>query len=327
MCTALSLQTKSKETIMGRTMDFSYELDPELYIIPKNYEWTNFYNNYKFKNQYKIMGIGQNIGKEILVDGVNEEGLGVMALYFQGEAIYNNITSSKEKIPVGSIELVNFLLGHCCNVDEVIDILNQINIIGVEDSITNSIAPLHWLVADKNNKCIVIEPLKDGLCIFDNPIKVLANSPRFDWHMTNLRNYMNLSLTQLEQTNLDKIVLKPFGQGGGTFGMPGDYTSPSRFVRIAFQKSNTELPINIEETIITCFNIMKTVTIPKGIIVTAKETIDYTQYTTFITLGTGDYYFNTYYNNQVFKVNINSYDPTSIISIGKIKQPLVIKDI
>ncbi len=38
MCTAITLQSEQLENFFGRTMDFSYGIDPELFIIPKNYE-------------------------------------------------------------------------------------------------------------------------------------------------------------------------------------------------------------------------------------------------------------------------------------------------
>ena len=320
MCTALALKSKKDEIIFGRTMDFSYELDPEVYIIPRNYEWVNSFNNFKFTNPYKIIGTGQNIGKVILVDGINEMGLGVAALYFQGEAYFEREPKLKDRITVGSIEMVNFLLGQCGNVDEVINILNKIDIVGVEDSITSSVAPLHWFVVDRKGKCITIEQTKDGLHIYDNPVQVLTNSPNFNWHMTNLKNYISLSPFQIDQIKLDKLTLKAFGQGGGFFGMPGDYTSPSRFIRIVFQKNNVEIPDNTLDVINTCFNLMKTVSIPKGVVITNRGTNDYTQYTTFMNIATGDYYLNTYYNNQIFKANINSSNATEIVSLGKLKR-------
>lgn len=318
MCTAMGLKSKNNEVIFGRTMDFSYELDPEVYIIPKDYKWVNMVSTFEFKNRYKIIGTGQDIGSIILVDGINEMGLGAAALYFQDEAKYDNIT--KTKTSVGSIEMVHFLLGHCKDVPEVLEILKEIEIIGIEDPITNSVAPLHWYVIDKNNKCIVIEKTKKGLVVYNNEIKVLSNSPTFDWHLTNLRNYLNFSTVQKEEKNLNSLLLTPFGQGGGSFGLPGDFTSPSRFVRVTFLKNNILLSSNTLETINDCFNIMKSVFIPKGVVQTKRKTYDYTQYITFMNTLSGTYYFNTYNNNQIFKANINDSNSKEIVSLGKLKK-------
>lgn len=321
MCTAMSVKTKNNEYIFGRTMDFSYELDPEVYIVPRQYEWINSLNNSKIYNKYKFIATGQDIGKIVFVDGMNEKGLAVAALYFQGFAYFNTLSEKRNShTPIGTIELVGFLLGNCSNIEEVINTINNIDIIGMEDSITHSVAPLHWIVQDKSGRCITIEKTRKGLEIFNNPLQVLANSPNFEWHMTNLRNYINLSPKQIEQTKWESVELSQFGQGGGSIGLPGDYTSPSRFVRTAFQKSCIAL-LNMDYNAVNmCFNIMKGVFIPKGVILTNRGTYDYTQYTVFMNLNTGDYYFNTHDNSQILTANINDSKSLNIISLGKLKQ-------
>lgn len=322
MCTSMSIASKNNNYFFGRTMDFSYELDPEVYIVPRGYEWNNALNNYKIKNKYKFIGTGQNIGKVTFADGANEMGLGVAVLYFQGYASFENkVNKNYERVPIAAIEMVQFLLGNCSDVESVINTVGTIEIIGVRDAITNSIAPLHWIVADKMGRCITIEQTQKGLEIFYNPIRVLSNSPNFEWHMTNLKNYFNLSPEQNSVSKWDDLILKPFGQGAGTWSLPGDYTAPSRFVRVAFQKSFAKIPETEDKTVNLCFNIMKNVTIPKGVVVTERNTDDYTQYTVFMNLNTGDYYFNTHDNNQILKANINDIDTNEVISLGKLKRP------
>ncbi len=114
--------------------------------------------------------------------------------------------------------------------------LPSIQIVGVKDAVTSSIAPLHWIMADRSGKCMVVEKMADGLHIMDNPIGVLANSPDFKWQMTNLRNYIGTAVTQQQEAEWDSVKLTPFGQGAGTAGLPGDFAPPARFVRTAFQK-------------------------------------------------------------------------------------------
>lgn len=321
MCTAMSVISKSEKHFFGRTMDFSYELNPEIYISPQDYKWNTGIDNNVVINKYKFIGIGQNIGKITFADGTNERGLAGAVLFFPGYADYNNFEKNNiDRISIASIDIMNFVLGNCCDIQDVIKKLNIINIIGVEDSVTNSVAPLHWIFVDKKGNCITVEKTSNGLQIFDNKLKVLANSPNFEWHMTNLRNYINVAPTQQESVTWSDTTITPFGQGAGAFGLPGDYTSPSRFVRTAYLKSFTNIPISDDETINTCFNIMKGVTIPLGAVVTKRETNDYTQYTAFMNINNGDYYFNTYSNNQITKVNINQIDSDNIISLGKINK-------
>ena len=207
--------------------------------------------------------------------------------------------------------------------EEAASILRTIRIVGAEDSITGTVAPLHWLVADRTGKSMVIEKTADGLHLMDNPVGVLSNSPDFQWHLTNLRNYMNLSSTQEQPQTWGSLELTPFGQGGGSFGLPGDYTPPSRFVRTAFLKTHTPIPSGREEAATTCFHIMESVSIPKGPVITGRNTPDYTQYTAFINLSSREYFFKTYGSSCITSASLpgNPDTQTGIKSLAALNQP------
>ena len=193
-------------------------------------------------------------------------------------------------------------------------------ITGVEDSVTGTVAPLHWMIADASGNSMVIEKTADGLHILDNPIGVLTNSPDFPWHLTNLRNYLNLSPTQTKSQDWGPVNLTPFGQGAGAWGLPGDYTPPSRFVRTAFQKTHAAATEGTPETINAGFHILEGVSIPKGIVLTDRGTMDYTQYTAFMDLSQPGYYFRTYDNSRTTAVKLpDENEPgASIVSLGKL---------
>ena len=126
MCTAMTLQTTEGETFFGRTMDFSFPLDPELYIVPRNYVWSNNKRSAKIFNQYSFMGIGQDISGLIFVDGVNEMGFAAAVLYFPGYAYYEAVDyPNTNKISIAAIELVNFLLGMCANVSQAKSLMKR----------------------------------------------------------------------------------------------------------------------------------------------------------------------------------------------------------
>ena len=129
------------------------------------------------------------------------------------------------------------------------------------------------MATDRSGKCVVIEQTMTGLEIINNPIGVMANSPDFNWHMTNLRNYMDVSTTQQKEVYWGNVSLTPFGQGAGTIHLPGGFTSPERFVRTAFLKTHVTVPENQSDAIMTCFHIMNSVFIPKGIVLTNRGTM------------------------------------------------------
>lgn len=158
MCTAMTLQTNQGDTFFGRTMDFSYPLDPELYLVPRGYLWNNLLKTYQFRNQYSFIGIGQDISPVAFADGVNEMGFSAAVLYFPGYAHYDSANSFHSfKISVAAIELLGFLLGFCASVKHAASLLDTIRIVGITDAVTNTVAPLHWMIADQSGKSMVIE--------------------------------------------------------------------------------------------------------------------------------------------------------------------------
>ena len=326
MCTAISLISKQNEVFFGRTMDFNHELDLEAYIIPKNYKYSGEYLNGTQHTKYSFICTGQPTGRLLAADGMNEKGLGVAALYFPDYAYFQK-KKTPNKLSITSVEVVNYLLSNCQNVNEIISLTPILEIIGVPDPITNQITPLHWIATDKTGKSIVIECTKTGLSILPNPIGVLTNSPDFNWHYTNLRNYMLINPESPEIKKWGNLPLKALSKGTGSYGLPGDFTSTSRFVRITFAKNFTKLPKTREETILSCFHIMKLVTIPKGIVIANNHNPEYTQYTNFMNLNTGDYYFTSYYNNEIKYANIKDNQTKEVLFLGKIKSYTVPKHI
>ena len=331
MCTAITLQSLPGAAYLGRNMDFSYLIQPHFYFIPKNYRWTSPITHKDIHNSYSFMGIGQELDGVLgFFDGVNEHGFAAAALYFAGYAKYDNAAiRNASTIQVASYDFLTYILGHCASVEDLLTQMDTISIIGVSDPLTQTVAPLHWIAQDRTGNCVVLELTDRGAEMYHNSIGVLANSPDFRWHMTNLRNYMDTSPRQTENAVWGGVPLMPFGQGGGTVSLPGGYTSPERFVRAAYLKTHTFAPKNTEAAVISFFQIMKSVSIPQGAVVTARDTNDYTQYTAFIDLNTRNYFFNTYENLQTIKVDFPIALPlsTTIIDLGEIVQPMTFEQL
>ncbi len=326
MCTSMTLQTQQGEIFFGRTMDFSHDIQPEIYIVPKNYVWNDALNMNVITNRYSFIGIGQELdGIMGFFDGVNEKGFAAAALYFSGYAQYNQLLPCMTARPIASFDFLQYILGSCASIQDLRRVLSNISIIGMPDPVTQTIAPLHWIAVDQTGKCVVIEQTINGLRLFDNPIGVMANSPDFPWHMTNLRNYMEISPYQTEEVFWDNIPLKPFGLGGGTTLLPGGFTSPERFVRTAYLKTHVPTPKNASEAVVSCFHIMEGVSIPRGAVISARNTYDYTKYTAFINTNTCEYYYKTYDNMQLVKVGLfeDHKESDQPLSLGKLTQPMV----
>jgi choloylglycine hydrolase len=193
----------------------------------------------------------------------------------------------------------------------------------------------HYIVHDASGKSIVIEYVGGKLNVYDNPLGVITNSPPFDWHMTNLRNYVNFSMTNVPPVQLGSVKLEPFGRGSGTLGLPGDFTPPSRFVRaVAFSQS--VLPSkNGDDAVLEAFHILNQFDIPNG---AAREHqkdehgnifADYTLWTAASDLKAKRYYFRTYENSQIrmldlMKMNHDARDMVTIsMKGGEVIKPVI----
>lgn len=317
LCTAITFETSQNEIFFGRTLDFSLSISPSLYLISKHYKWCSSIGQKIYMDQYSFMGIGQEIHESVaFFEGVNEKGLAIAALYFEGYANFEASPNPEEEIC--TFDFVHYLLGSCSTVNDIRKTLSKKRIVGLVDPITDTVAPLHWIAVDKTGACIVIEQTNKGLEILDNPIGVFTNSPNFSWHLTNLRNYMNLTTKQLEQATWDQVVLKPFSQGGGTTNLPGSFTSPERFVRAAFLKTHIEKPKSNDEAILSGYHILNNVFIPKGIVITPQGNVDYTKYVSMMNLTTGEYFYKTYNNDQIMTASLHSFqlDEPKIICLA-----------
>ena len=300
MCTAITLSAQSDDFFLARTMDFSYDIIPQLFIIPRSYTWESDMNGTTITDIYRFMGLGQTMdGLLSFFDGVNENGFAAASLYFAGYAQYEH---SPVRSPSGSVASINFLhyiLGQCGTVDDLPALLKNVRITGLEDPVTHSVAPLHWIAADRSGACVVIESTDLGLELINNPIGVMANSPNLHWHMTNLRNYIQIEPKQVERAVWGGIPLLPLGQAGGTVPLPGGFTSPERFVRAAYLKTHIAAPEDRQTAAAACFHILANVSIPKGAVMTVRGTYNYTKYTAAINLRTCEYFYRTYDDLQI----------------------------
>ncbi|GAA0077764.1 choloylglycine hydrolase [Clostridium sp. CTA-5] len=304
MCTSVTLETKDKHHFLGRTMDFAMDFNQSINIIPRNYKWTNIINKKVLKTKYGMVGMSVVIDKNpILADGVNEKGLMCATLYLPGFAEYSNIRL-EEKNGIAPHDFVLWVLSNFKTLEELKNALSNIDIIDTELSLLKLTPPLHWIVSDKTGKSIVVERTKNGIEVFDNPIGVMTNSPDFQWHLTNLRQYIGLRAKQFSPVTWSDIDLSAFSQGSGTFGLPGDFTPPSRFIRAAYLKSNLTQIDNELQGVSGVFHILSNCEVPKGAVVTLENTEDISIYTSAMCSESCTYYYHTYDNRQVSAIHL-----------------------
>ncbi|WP_412989418.1 choloylglycine hydrolase family protein [Pediococcus siamensis] len=301
MCTSVMYQNKMGQWFLARTMDFSFELGGRPVVIPRNFHFKSDAETNGFDTKLGFTGAGRDLNGYILVDGVNEAGVGAATLYFDGLAKFADAPVA-DKLNLAPHEVVNWILG---NVDSVADLKQKIaslNIVAVENALFKIVVPLHWIVSDKSGACVVIEQDENGMKVMDDPVKVMTNSPDFQWHLKNLNNYVQLKPTSHSSKKYGDFESDAYGLGSGALGLPGDYTSVSRFVRAAFIRENTEKAASISGSVNALSHILNSVEIPKGVKADNEGGCDYTQYRGYMSLEEGAYYMQPYEDQTITRV-------------------------
>ncbi|MBE6577968.1 MAG: choloylglycine hydrolase family protein [Ruminococcaceae bacterium] len=295
MCTAISIN--GKHHLFGRTLDLERSYGEAVVITPQNFEFPYRYQS-KAASAHAIIGIAHvSNGIPLYYDAVNEHGLCAAALNFPLSAVYKKMHVGKTD--VASYELIPFVLQRCESVSQAEELLRSVNI--TPDSISPSLpaTPLHWIFADKQG-AIVAEPREDGLKIHKDPFRVLTNEPEFAYHTRNVTSYMSLSAAPPENKLCPSIELSPFSRGMGAMGLPGDYSSASRFVRSVFAKSHTLM----DNEISGFFHVMDTVFVPSGCVITNQGAPVCTVYSSCIDADTLTYHFTTYNCRRIRAVKL-----------------------
>ncbi|MED2784545.1 choloylglycine hydrolase [Bacillus thuringiensis] len=307
MCTSLTLQTKNFQHLFGRTMDFTLDMNQEVIIIPRRYQWNNITGE-TIRAKKAVVGMGINFGGRVMMaDGVNEAGMTCATLYFPGFATYSN-SIDNHKTNIAPFDFVTWSLTQFNSIEELRKSIDSIAFIDVPLPVLGITPPLHWILADKSGACIVLEPTADGIKVYDNPLGVMTNSPEFNWHLQNLRQYIGLKSQPFVPTEWGDVPLSAFGQGSGTMGLPGDFTPPSRFVRAAYGKQNIQSIENEEEGISAIFHILSNCEVPKGAVITEDGILDNTIYTSAMCMESGTYYYHTYDCRQIIAIHLFNED-------------------
>lgn len=320
MCTAITFKTKNN--YFGRNLDLEYSYNETVTITPRNFPF-NFRHQPNIKNHYAMIGVATvEDNFPLYYDAVNEKGLAIAGLNFPGNAVY--LPVKEEKNNIAPFELIPWVLSQCSTVKEALHLLKYANIAEICFNEKFSVSPLHWLLSDKTSS-IVIEPLKRGVHLHENPIGVLTNNPTFEMQLFNLNNYMHLSNSNPKNTFSKEITLSTYSRGMGGFGLPGDLSSQSRFVRAVFTKFNSVCEDDEVKSITQFFHILSSVEHTRGV-VKVNDKYEITVYSSCCNTDKGIYYYKTYDNSCIQAVDMQKekLDSYEIISYPLLNKQTII---
>ncbi|MBQ2613984.1 MAG: choloylglycine hydrolase [Clostridia bacterium] len=298
MCTAITYQTK--DHYFGRNLDYPFSYAEQVTITPRNFPLA--YRKGETRNHhFAIIGMAYiNDDYPLYYDAVNEKGLAIAGLNFPQNAVYHPYREGMQNI--APFELIPWLLSQCENLAEAKKLLKTTHLIKEDFSPELPLSPLHWLLADQTGS-VTIEPTAKGLQVYDNPVGVLTNNPPFPEQLFHLNNYPFLTNQPPKDRFCETFPLNRYSHGLGGLGLPGDFSSQSRFIRGAFCKLYATSGEGETESVHQFFHILDTVAQPQGAVQT-PEGYEKTIYSSCMNLDRGVYYYTTYDNRQITAVSL-----------------------
>ncbi len=298
MCTAISYRTYCH--YFGRNLDLEYHYNEAVTVTPRNYPFR-FRLEETIRSHFAMIGMATAAdGYPLYYEATNEKGLSMAGLNFPGTATY--LPPRDDRVNITPFEFIPWILSRCENLTQAREAAEKINLANIPFSESIPLSPLHWIISDKTGS-ITVEPMADGLHIFENPIGVLTNNPPFDYHLYNLRNYLNIT-AEPAVNRFSEWEMKPCSNGMGGIGLPGDFSSASRFVKAAFVKLNAVSDADEVSSVSQFFHILSAVAMPRGS-VKIGDRQEITQYSSCCNTDLGIYYYTTYDNSRITGIDMH----------------------
>jgi choloylglycine hydrolase len=313
-CTGISLKSQDGAAVRGRTLEFGFPLQSNVLVIPAGQELTatlpDGSKGLSYKTRYDVVG-ANGVGAVAILDGLNDQGLSIGLFYFPGYAQYAEATKKNASRALAPQDFGLWVLGNFATVDEVKKAVEGVVIVPTPfpglGSAKGMVADVHFFIQDKSGKSIAVEPIDGKLKVTDAPLGVMTNAPTYDWHMTNLDNYLNLSVKDIASEKLGPVTLNAVSSGSGLHGLPGDFTAPSRFVRASIFSQAATPNAKAEDAVFSAFHILNQFDIPKGAVINAsvgKPTPETTEWTSVNDLENLRWYFRTYQDQSIRMVDL-----------------------
>ncbi len=303
MCTALTLTTRNH--YFGRTLDLDRSYGEEVCILPRRAPLA-FRQMRTMDSHYAMIGMATVVDDmPLFYDAANEHGLAMAGLNFPGNAYYPPLCEGVDNI--APFEFIPWVLGQCRTLADARHLLSRIHLADLPYSDKLPLSPLHWIIADREG-AIVVESMRDGLHIHENPAGVLTNNPPFEHQLENLSRYRHLRCDNAEVTREEELPYVAYSQGLGAVGLPGDVSSMSRFVRAAFDRKHSVCETEEAASVGQFFHVLSSVEMIKGCCKTDEGNWDITVYTSCINTDRALYYYTTYGNRRITCVDLHKTD-------------------
>ncbi|MBR0430904.1 choloylglycine hydrolase [Candidatus Saccharibacteria bacterium] len=306
MCTGVRFNDSAGNMYFGRNLDWSVGYGEKVVITPRGYKYKPAFLG-ETNQSPAVIGMGIIVeNTPLYFDCANENGLAIAGLNFPGYAKYETAMVG-DKTNVAAYEFPFWVVLNFNTVDEAEKALKEVAIVAKPINDQYPVSELHWIIGDAK-RSIVVEYTEKGMEIFENNVDILTNQPGYGWHKENLRNYMNLFPQMPKEVKWEKAKMTAFGSGSLMRGLPGDYYSPSRFVRVAYLNTHYPIKTTEEENVSRLFHTLTGVAMIDGAAAMADGQFEKTVYTGGYSIKTKTYYYNTYEEPAIKSVALSDYN-------------------
>ena len=312
-CTGIALKALDGSRVVARTVEWAATPMQCGYVVaPRGHAHRSYTptgdNGLEYTSVYGYVGIYTEY-EPFVVEGVNEAGLSAGLFFFPQYGEYAPYNSADNDKTLCDMQFVSWVLSQFSTIDQVKQGLSKIDLV----TLNHKIGAVHWRITEPNGRMVVLEVVAGVPHFYENNLGVLTNAPGFQWHMTNLNNYVNLEPGSAPDNAITKgITLKSLGHGSGMLGLPGDFTPPSRFVRATFFQTTSPEWATGFDTVVQAFHILNNFDIPIGSQHVKSEIPkgmpSATQFTSATDLKAMKLYYRTAWNSNIRCIDLMDID-------------------
>lgn len=247
MCTTIVMDYNGG-SVLARNLDYEVPLEYNVLYLPQGYTYGQDLLGNDLKAKYKALGLAF-YNYDPLKDGVNEHGLVGCTNYFHAMNIHADHVD-ESKFNISSLDYLNYALTNFKNVEELVADLPNIRV-STKDSEGNKIIcpDFHHIFVDTTGRCVVVQPEKGKYIYFENPYKVMTNSPSFPRHIKRLHKCM-------DPNNIESFK--------GAKDLPGGYDPVSRFIKAYYLNKTHVKPKSTREALEASYTIMEMMKMSEG---------------------------------------------------------------
>jgi choloylglycine hydrolase len=279
MCTSLGYKDASGKVYFGRTLELTVDLPYQITYFPAGFETISEVEGdapLKYSARFGVLAVAMpcrvptadasiEIADLKVLEGLNDQGL-TFSLLSYPTAAGKQQSAEVTKSVLSASDLGSWALSQFATVAEVKAALaDQPIALQPLALLGGVVSPFHYVVHDATGASLVIEFDHGVMTVYDNPVGVMTNGPKFSWHLTNLDNYTFLSNVDQSSATFGSYKAAQPDSGIATAGLPSSSTSVGRFVRAAYYAQFTEKAATPDLAVTTLAHVMNNFDRPRGV--------------------------------------------------------------